>query len=155
MARTMHLPSEGELPAGPVRDFAELLFGLYRKAHRPALRDVSEAIRRNDDLHGTASPETIRRMLLGTTVPVRWAIVEAVYLTLCDLAGLDPGDAGLDTDNQDPWGADPPPSVSSLVEAAWHKVLDDPHQSFRQPARRDSAGFDPSGGPPGWDDDDI
>jgi hypothetical protein len=153
MARTMRFPSEAELPPGAVRDFAELLFWLFRRAHRPALRDVSEAIRRNDDLHGTASPETVRRMLLGTTVPARWAIVEAVYLTLCDLAGLEPDDAGPEPDNPDPWDRDPPPSIHERVENAWHRVLDDPHQSFRQPARTDA--FDPSGGPPGWDDDDI
>jgi hypothetical protein len=146
MARTMHLPSELDLPPGPVRDFAELLFWLYRKAHRPALRDVSEAIRRNDDLHGTASPETVRRMLLGTTVPVRWSIVEAVFLTLCDLAGLEP-------DYEVSWGGDPA-SIRSLVEDLWHKALDDPHRAFRQPARR-GAEFDPPEGPPGWDDDDI
>ncbi len=154
MARTMHLPSEMDLPPGPVRDFAELLFWLYRQAHRPALRDVSGAIRRNDDLHGTASPETIRRMLLGTTVPVRWAIVEAVYLTLCDLAGLEPDDAGPEPDNPDPWDADPPPSIHKLVENAWHEVLDDPDQGYRRPASRDGAEFDPQG-PPGSDDDDI
>jgi hypothetical protein len=153
MARTMRFPSEAELPPGPVRDFAELLFWLYRQAHRPALRDVSEAIRRNDNLHGTASPETIRRMLLGTTVPVRWAIVEAAYLTLCDLAGLEPDDAGAD--NPDPWAADPPPSIRSRIENAWHEVLDDPDQSFRQPGRTSGAAFDPQGGPPGWDDDDF
>jgi hypothetical protein len=148
MARTMHLPSERELPPGPVRDFAELLFWLYRRAHRPALRDISERIRRNDDLHGTASPETIRRMLLGTTVPVKWAIVEAVYLTLCDLAEMDPFSKKVRL------GEDVG-SVRSFVEDAWHNVLDNPDQSFRQPASRDGAEFDPSGGPPGWDDDDI
>jgi hypothetical protein len=154
MARTMRFPSEAELPPGAVRDFAELLFWLFCKAHRPALREISAAIERSDR-KGTASPETIRRMLLGTTVPVRWAIVEAVYLTLCDLAGLEPDDAGPGPDNPDPWDADPPPSIHKLVENAWHRVLDDPHPSFRQPARRDGAEFDPSGGPPGWDDDDI
>jgi hypothetical protein len=150
----MRFPSEAELPPGAVRDFAELLFWLFCKAHRPALRDISEKIRRNEYLHGTASPETVRRMLLGITVPVRWAIVEAVYLTLCEIAELEPDDGGPDSDNKDPWGADPPPSIRSLVEDAWHKVLDDPHPSFRQPARRDGAEFDPQG-PPGWDDDDI
>ena len=148
MARTMHPPSEMDLPPGPVRDFAELLFWLYRRAHRPALRDISERIRRNDDLHGTASPETIRRMLLGTTVPVKWAIVEAVYLTLCDLAEMDPFSKKVRL------GEDVG-SVRSFVEDAWHNVLDNPDQSFRQPASRDGAEFDPSGGPPGWDDDDI
>ena len=137
MARTMHLPSERELPPGPVRDFAELLFWLYRRAHRPALRDISERIRRNDDLHGTASPETIRRMLLGTTVPVKWAIVEA-DVTLCDLAEMDPFSKKVRL------GEDVG-SVRSFVEDAWHNVLDNPDQSFRQPASRDGAEFDPSG----------
>jgi hypothetical protein len=151
MARTMRFPSEAELPPGAVRDFAELLFWLYRQAHRPALRDISEKIRRNEYLHGTASPETVRRMLLGTTVPARWAIVEAVYLTLCNLAGLDPDDAG--PANPMHWGD--PPSIRRLLEDAWHKVMDDPHQSFREPAHTGGAGFEPLDGPPGWDDDDI
>jgi hypothetical protein len=146
MARTMRFPGEDELPPGGVRDFAALLFWLYQRAHRPPLRDISETIRRNDELKGTASPETIRRMLLGTTVPVRWAIVEAVYLTFCDLAGLPPyGELH--------WGEDVG-TIHRLVENAWHEALDDPHPSFRQPARRDGADFDPQG-PPGWDDDDI
>ena len=146
MARTMRFPSEAELPPGAVRDFAELLFFLYRRAHRPALREISAAIERSDH-KGTASTETIRRMLLGTTVPVRWAIVEAVYLTLCDLAGLDPH-------SQRHWGEDWG-TIRSFVENAWHEALDDPDQRYRRPASGDGAEFDPSGGPPGWDDDDI
>jgi hypothetical protein len=128
-----------------VRDFAELLFGLYREAHRPALREISAAIERSDS-KSAASPETIRRMLLGATVPVRWAIVEAVYLTLCELAGLDPH-------RQRQWGEDIG-TIRSIVENAWHEVLDDPDQGYRRPASRDGAEFDPQG-PPGWDDDDI
>jgi hypothetical protein len=147
MARTMHLPSESELPPGPVRQFAELLFRLYREAHRPALRDVSEAIRRNDHLQGTASPETIRRMLLGITVPVRWATGEAVYLTLCDLAGEDPY-------QQRHWDGDYG-SIRSFVENAWHSALDNPDRRYRQPARTNGAEFDPPERSPGWDDDDF
>ena len=143
----MRFPSEAELPPGTTRDFARLLFRLYQAAHRPALRDVSEAIRRNDHLRGTASPETIRRMLLGITIPVRWAIVEAVYLTFCDLAGEDP-------EEQRRLGEDIG-TIPSFIGSAWHRALDDPHQSFRQPASTDTAGFDPLRGPPGWDDDDI
>ena len=110
-------------------------------------RDVSEAIRRNDHLQGTASPETIRRMLLGITVPVRWATVEAVYLTLCDLAGEDPY-------QQRHWDGDYG-SIRSFVENAWHSALDNPDRRSRQPARTDSAEFVPPERPPGWDDDDF
>ena len=88
MARTMRMPSEADLPPGPVRDFVEILHWLYRKAHRPTLRYISEAIERSDS-QAAASPETIRRMLRGTTVPAQWKLVESVYLTLCDLAGMD------------------------------------------------------------------
>lgn len=125
MARIMRLPSEAELPEGTVRDFAELLFWLYRAAHRPALRDISEKIRKNDDLRGTASTETIRRMLRGTTVPANWAIVEAVYLTFCDLAGLDPYWTVTYKEQQE--------TISRLVTRAWHSALDNPDWYYGPP----------------------
>ena len=74
MARTMRMPSEADLPPGAVRDFVHLLFYFYRQAHRPKLREISDLIKKSD-LPGTASTETIRRMLPGTTFPLtgkRW-----------------------------------------------------------------------------------
>jgi hypothetical protein len=86
MARTMRMPDEGELPDGAVREFVELLFYFYRQARRPTLREISDRIQRSQ-LPGTASTETIRRMLRGKTVPANWTTVEAVLVVLSELAG--------------------------------------------------------------------
>jgi hypothetical protein len=131
MARIVRMPSEAELPPGPVRNFAALLFWLYRQAHRPALRDISEEIRRGD-FRGTASPETIRRMLRGVSVPANWATVQAVYLALCELAGKDPG-GNLRFDGERR-------TIRGHIEAAWHEALDNP-------GRRYSSGFGDQGEP--------
>ena len=89
MARTMRMPSEDDLPRGTVRDFVELLFWFYRAARRPTLREISDRIQKMD-LPGTASDETIRRMMHGKTVPAHWETVDAVLEALCDLAGAGP-----------------------------------------------------------------
>lgn len=112
----------------PCATFAEVMFWLYRKAHRPALRDISEAIHRNTNLRGTASPETIRRMLRGTTVPAPWETVEAVYLTFCGLAELDPDDEIVYIEGTGK-------TVQDHVEDAWHEALDNPDKLYRQSAR--------------------
>jgi hypothetical protein len=113
------MPTESELPKGAIRDFVEELFRLYRAAHRPTLREISDGIRRRNDLRGTASTETIRRMLRGS-VPAHWATVEAVLVVLCDLAGEDPDapyegsmERGGSTRRED-------------LEYAWHRALDEP-----------------------------
>lgn len=90
MPYRIRVPPENELPRGPVRDFVELLFELADAAHRPTLRQISDATRNREDRQGSASPETIRRMLRGSAVPGHWPIVEAVLVALCDLAGIDP-----------------------------------------------------------------
>lgn len=126
MARTLRMPSEADLPPGALRAFAVDVFGLYREAHRPSLRQVSEAIRKNENLTGTASPETIRRMLLGLTVPTHWPTVEAVLIALCDIAGVDPNES---SDYQQY-------AVSSRredLERLWHQALDNPDLYYRQP----------------------
>ena len=139
MAQIIRLPDEKDLPPGTVRDFVLLLFFLYRKAHRPALRDISDAIRKNEHLKGTASPETIRRMLRGTSVPVNWATVEAVYLTLCHLAVLDPDyfEVRLNDTSR---------TVNRHIEDAWHAALDDPDYFYADsPASADAGGFGDGG----------
>jgi hypothetical protein len=111
------MPSEAELPRGAQRDFTEQLFALYREANRPGLREISRAI--PEDSPGTASTETIRRMLRGKNVPVHWQTVDTVLTALCRLAGLDPDeDVGGDT-----WDAT---TRRQLVEGAWHRALDEP-----------------------------
>lgn len=124
MARTIRMPSQSELPPGAVRTFVIELFELYREARRPTLRQVSEAVRRNESLTGTASPETIRRMLQGLTVPAHWATVEAVLITLCDLAGVDPDRTYTSFSHGET-------SRRKDLERAWHQALDEPDDRRR------------------------
>lgn len=88
MAKTLRMPSETELPPGPLRDFVELLWYFFRLAMRPTLREISLQIKGDTDLRGTASTETIRRMLRGATVPAHWETVEAVAAALGQMARI-------------------------------------------------------------------
>ena len=124
MARTMRMPSEEDLPPGTVRDFVWLLFFFYRDARRPTLREISDRIRKSD-LPGTASTETIRRMLRGKTVPANWKTVEAVLEVLCDLSGK-----GLDSRLK--YEGDDGTRRGHL-ERLWHRALDEPHTRYGQP----------------------
>lgn len=118
MGQIIRMPTESELPDGAVRDFAQMLFYLYKTAHRPSLRQISKAIEDNHELPGTASPETIRRMLRGTAVPQRWETVEAVMLTLCDLGNRSPGERVYFGEHRR--------SIASHIERLWHQALDFP-----------------------------
>ena len=116
MPRIVRMPTKQELPAGAIRDFVEELFNLYREAHRPTLRQMSQRIEERDS-DATASPETIRRMLRGTTVP-SWPIVQAVFYALCEMGNVDPyveRDSGYDE-----------PTRRELIEIRWNQALDDP-----------------------------
>jgi hypothetical protein len=139
MARIIRLPNEKDLPPGTVRDFAILLHYLYRRAHRPALREISDAIRRDDDLNGTASPETVRRMLTGASVPAHWGTVEAVYLTLCYLARLDPYRHTVKHNNKSL-------PVAEHIEEAWHSALEDPDYFYAQSSYGGGYGGSSDGG---------
>ena len=112
MARIIRMPSESELPPGPMRDFVALLFDLYRDARRPTLRQISQEVSRSD-VRGTASTEMIRRMLRGVAVPSQWPTVEAVVTALCNMSDSDP-DYFLG------WGR---------LEEAWNEILDDSDRS--------------------------
>lgn len=124
MARTLRMPSETDLPPGTVRDFVELLFFFYRTAHRPTLREISDRIKRSE-LPGTASTETIRRMLRGTTVPAHWETVEAVLVVLSDLAGRS-SETRLDWE-------DIRATRREHLERTWHQALDKPDLYYTQP----------------------
>jgi hypothetical protein len=50
---------------------------VYTQASRPDLHAISKAVT-DGDYRGTASPETIRRMLHGDSVPAKWKTVEPV-----------------------------------------------------------------------------
>lgn len=93
MARTIPMPSFSDLPKGARRDFVEELRIYYRRADRPALRRVSEAIDNHADPEirkVTASPETVRRMITGKVLPVDVARLRAVFIIFCELGGVDP-----------------------------------------------------------------
>lgn len=107
----------------PTRDFVELLFHYYRLARRPTLRQMSDRIEKGN-FRGTASTETIRRMLRGTTVPAHWETVETVLLVLCDLADINP-DAETEWDGVDG-------SAHDHLERLWHRALDEPTTVYRR-----------------------
>lgn len=123
MPRIVRMPTLQELPKGARRDFVEAVFSLYKEASRPTLRDVSKEIERGDSA-ATASPETIRRMLRGTTVP-SWRIVNAVTLALCRMAGADQDAGSYDE-----------PTRRELIEFRWNDAIDNP-----EPARALSSGY--------------
>ncbi len=128
MARIIRMPTETELAIGPVRDFVDLLFRLYRAAHRPTLETISKHIR-DGAYPATASKETIRKMLRGTSIPAHWQTVEAVILALCDLAGWTP-DNRIMIERAN--GNIEEASVKDFAENLWHQALD-------EPAERDSS----------------
>ena len=64
--------------------------GDYRLAGSPTLREIDERIRAHPELPATPGKETVRRLPAGISVPLRWAIVETVFLALCARAGCDP-----------------------------------------------------------------
>jgi hypothetical protein len=117
MAPRIRMPSTYDLPEGPRREFVEELFAYYRDAGRPTLRHISDFIATNDDLAGTASKETVRRMLLGLTVPAQWETAHTVFLALCHLAAHDP-DENRQTDD---WGE----SRRSVFKHLWNNAIDE------------------------------
>lgn len=134
------MPSEADLPDGPRREFVAELFVHYREANRPTLRQVSEWITANADernLRGTASTETVRRVMNGSVVPRNWATVEAILEALCALA-----DRSTDEDR---WehnygygygGNDPSPTFKQQLNRLWNAALDHPDGELpRLPAR--------------------
>jgi hypothetical protein len=118
MAAVIRMPSVKDLPRGPKRDLVEDLFLYYREAGRPTLRAVSDWISEHEELAGTASRETIRRMLAGTSVPAQWETANAVFQALCCLAGFDP-------DKVHP-GWDESRSCRERFKDAWNLAIDAP-----------------------------
>jgi hypothetical protein len=88
MASSIQLPGLLQLPDSPRRRLVETLHRYYQEAGRPTLRAIDEWISSREGL--AASKETVRRMLVGITVPLRWDIAESAFLALCALAGRNP-----------------------------------------------------------------
>ncbi|CNF63343.1 Uncharacterised protein [Mycobacterium tuberculosis] len=121
MARVLQMPDETTLPPGPRRAFVRLLFDYYTLARRPTLEAISDQIN-SKDRSGTASRETIRRMMHGHTVPRNWQTVEVVFLALCELGEVEP-DLRVKAYNE---RIDETVIIDrrSQMEEAWHAALD-------------------------------
>ncbi|MEV4078362.1 hypothetical protein [Nonomuraea fuscirosea] len=74
------------------------------------------------DLEGTASQETIRRVLKGLTVPERWSTIWAIYAPLCALADINPDDVY----EEDSGGYDGPDRITHREEfqRRWNAAVD-------------------------------
>lgn len=121
MPKVLRMPSESVLRRGAHRDFVEELFGYYRDAGRPTLRAVAEWIADNEQLAGTASPETVRRVLVGKVQPT-WPTAEAILHALCALArrSVDERrwpDNGYNDDN--------PERLDDHLRGLWNAMIDE------------------------------
>lgn len=94
MAKILRMPSERDLPQGARRDFVEELWDYYRRAGRPTLQEIADAISADYDTF-TASKETIRRAMLGKTVPIDGDVADALFEVFCKRSKTDP--------NEDRW----------------------------------------------------
>lgn len=127
--RGIRMPSEGELPPGSHRKFLTEVFQMYRAAGRPPLRDiVAQANRMN--LNGSASQETIRRMLKGLVIPQRWETAYAVYAPLCVLADINPDDLYWDDEG------DYEVTHKDLLKRLWSAAFDADASDLPHPTQR-------------------
>lgn len=91
MAKILRMPSERDLPRGARRDFVEELWDYYRRAGRPTLQEITDAIAADYDAF-TASKETIRRTMLGKTVPIDGDVADAIFEVFCKRSKTDPNE---------------------------------------------------------------
>jgi hypothetical protein len=132
MPRIIRMPSGNVLPAGGRRSFLYEVFRLYRQAGSPALKEVEKWIKENDNLDGTASSETIRRLLTLGKPPYRWHTAEAVILAFCHFARIDPeDDQRFSTEFEDV-------SFVDHMRFLWGEAMDeDPDAAPPQPSPKD------------------
>jgi hypothetical protein len=120
MPRTLRMPTTQQLPDGPHRRFVEELFMHYREAGRPTLREITGWIKKHqDDLRGTASTETVRRILSGAVLPRNWLTVETILQALCGLADR--------STEEDRWPDDNWSSTQTFkgeLQKRWNAALD-------------------------------
>jgi hypothetical protein len=133
MARPLRLPSVEDLPRGPRREFVEHLFTLYGSAGRPPLHEISQAIADDADLPGTASRETVRRVMAGETLST-WNNVKSLFLVLCKMAGEDPSEpwhpGGFGDEEEPRW---------RYFRWQWNQAIDVPEPT---PAPPNAGGWD-------------
>lgn len=140
MPRYIRMLGEDELPEGPRRDLVSKLQDYYEKAGLRPVQEISdkcqELTERDERLRGTASRETVRRMLSGssvlTSVP-HWENVELVYRALCDFAGQDP-DASYEWNHGYDNGAS---KYLDDLREAWSTARKAPRLTHRSPSQVD------------------
>jgi hypothetical protein len=120
----LRMPPEADLPAGPLREFVEELFVHYRAADRPTLREIAQWINdhaESHDLRGTASTETIRRVLKGSVVPRSWHTVSTIVQAFCGMAGR-----SIDEERWPPdrWNDGESITFIEEVKRRWNAALD-------------------------------
>jgi hypothetical protein len=131
----LRMPTKIQMPEGPHRAFVEELFMYYREAGRPPLRTISDWIRNNADeknLKGTASTETIRRVLTGITIPRIWPTVDTILEALCGIAGRSPNEDRWE--NQGYSNGYESPTIRAEVKKVWNAMLDDYEQNEQMPS---------------------
>ena len=121
-----------DLPDGPRRLLVAAVFGYYRLAGCPSLREIDEWIRAHPRLPAAPSRETVRRLLAGISVPLRWEGVETVFLVLCARAGCDPD--GPDS------GEDGGPTRRAALARLWQEAVVAPPPLVPNPRSRRGRG---------------
>ena len=128
MVQVLRKPQESSLSEERWQFVNELWFH-HEAAGRPKLELIMRGIEVFNEKNltgGTASTETIRKMLKGQTVPVDWSRVRATLYVLCGMAGTDPKgypeDSGYD-----------PPTYEENLRRLWSRALDDPQRGKPAP----------------------
>ena len=134
MPKHLAMPPTSVLPPGARRDYVECLFDYLKAAGRPTLQEISDRIAAHDDLPGTASKETVRRMLQGVTVP-RWPTAYSVFVVLCELAKVKPGEIHWSSDGR---YAEFTETHDEVYRDRWNSAVDAPAST---PAVSRSSGF--------------
>jgi len=136
MPRIIRMPRPDVVPERTKRrEFVEEMFRLYRAAGSPPLREIEEWIRAHDDLKGTASTETIRRILRGH-VPPRWHTVEAIALAFYAASDMDPGEERYPDNMGDPF------TNMDATRRAWAEAIEEDPDAPGPHARRQATNFD-------------
>lgn len=122
MPKILRMPPLDQLPDGPDRRFVEELFVHYREAGRPTLRQIATWVEEHqEDLPGTASTETIRRVLSGKSLPSTWLTVETILEALCGLAGRSTSEDRFE--EEDRWSESP--TFKQHLRNLWNAMIDD------------------------------
>jgi hypothetical protein len=119
----LRIPSEKDLPPGPLRKFVIELHHHFRETGRVSPEKIAAAARRLDNSETTVSRETVRRLLTGQTYS-DWARVELVLRAMCLLASQDP-DRRRWPHPADRFDEDDPSTCIEHLRLLWNNAVDD------------------------------